>query len=114
MVSAAVRPLSSGGTSSDGRRNNHSLSVRNGSRLVARMAICGAFLRTGSAVVAAALMTCSQLSRTINARLSRSHATRLLSGSPTPGVLPMAALIELATKAGSWSDDRPTNQTPSV
>src|SRR6516165_11227240 len=51
---------------------------------------------------------------TINAHLSRSQATKLLNGSPTPGGLPRTALTALGTSAGSCNDPRPTNQTPSA
>jgi hypothetical protein len=67
------------------------------------VASCRAAFSIASAVAAAALTTCSQLSMIINARLSPSQATRLLSGSPTPGGLPRIALTALGTSAGKPS-----------
>ncbi len=72
-----------------------------------------AALRIASAIAAAAPITCSQLSSTISARLSRSHPVNpdigLAPGREIPSTVPRA----LVTRSGSGSEASPTNQTPS-
>lgn len=98
------------GNSSAAKRCTISPAARKGSRLVDKMATRGATLRIVSASGAAAAMTCSQLSSTIRACLSRNHAASACKGLAPDGGIPSAAL---GIKSGSARDANPTNQTPS-
>ena len=64
--------------------------------------------------LATALMTCSQLSSTARARLSRSQAANPDTGLPAGKVIPNSAANALATCSGSATEASPTNQTPSA
>ena len=75
---------------------------------------CGAAFRTASASGAAAPITCSQLSSTIRACLSRSHAAKPDTGLASDGGIPSTVLSALGTSSGSANEASPTNQTPSA
>jgi hypothetical protein len=112
-ASSALRSAACGGSSSEWRRCNHSPSARSGSRLVARMQTRGAAFNTASASDAAALITCSQLSSTISARLSRSQAVNPDTRFPPEGEMPSTVIRALGTRFGPGNEESPTNQTPS-
>jgi len=110
--SAAVSPGALGGLASGGRRCTRSALARSGSRLVAKMCTPVALPITCSAREAAASITCSQLSSTINICLSSRQAASPASTFSELIVSPSAEATVLGTNWGSVSGAKSTNQTP--
>lgn len=89
-------------------RNTH------GWRLVARMRTPRASFKRTSARTAMASKRCSQLSRIRSAsRLARCVTRSEVGHSPDRSATPRLVIAALATRWGSWSPARSTNQTPS-
>ena len=97
-----------------GQAMEASPSARSGSRLVVKMLTPGAAFSTASASAAAASITCSQLSSTISAALSRNQAANPGSGLAPEGGIPSAAPRALGTRSGSEREASPTNHAPSL
>ncbi len=111
-ASAAVSPDEVGGLPSGPRRCSRSPATPSGSRLVARMLTPGTPLRTAAARLAAASMTCSQLSSSSSIRLSLRAATRPGSGFSVRTSRPSTVATALGTRRGSPSGARSISQTP--
>ena len=106
---ASVAP--SGGTASGLSLWTRSPSALRASRLVARMWTRGAALTMRAARLAAASMTCSQLSSTRRIRLSRTYATRSGTGSSDRTDIPSSVISEGTAIAGSLEAPRSRKRT---
>ena len=102
------------GTGSGDTGKIHSPSALSGSRLVAITCMAGLARNKASAIVAAASITCSQLSSTSKSCFPDSAlATRSAETAPAPGVTLAASATVAATRSASATGASSTNQTPS-
>ncbi len=111
-ASAAVSPDDGCGLARGPRWYWRSPGTASRSRLVAKMLTPGAPPRSAVARLAAASMTCSQLSSSSSIRWSLRPATRPGSGSAVRTSRPSTVATALGTRRGSPSGARSTSQMP--